>query len=78
MDLKPVRSTVSILRTVLHLLENDPAISRDSETAHEFKRATMKLIAEIEAEHGIKQKPFGHSVDEVSRVSPLKAINGHR
>ena len=70
-DLKPVRSTVSILRTVLHLLENDPAISRDSETTLEFKRATTKLIAEIEAEHGITEALI-RSAHEPSPDSPFQ------
>lgn len=51
MENRPVRSTISLLRTVLHLLEDDPAIRLDSHAAGEFRRATLELIAEIEAEH---------------------------
>jgi hypothetical protein len=64
MENKPVRSTISILRTVLYLLEGDPAISSDSETVHEFKRATLKLIAEMQSKDGI--------ADEL-----MPSVNGH-
>lgn len=67
MEHRPVRSTISILRTVLHLLEDDPALSADSETVLEFKRATLKLIAEIQSEHGIKEESRRPSLDEVSQ-----------
>jgi hypothetical protein len=52
----PARSAVSILRTVLRLLEDNPAIPADSVTLLEFRRAAMKLIAEIQSEHGIRDR----------------------
>lgn len=74
MELKPVRSTISILRTVLHLLDNDPALRPESATVLEFKRVTQRLIEEIQMEHGITAQ----SVAEASRETVFKAISDHK
>ena len=78
METKRVRSTVSILRTVLHLLEDDPAIDANSQTALEFRRAALKLIAEIQTEHGITEELGMSSVDLATHDSPFKTIEDHR
>jgi hypothetical protein len=68
MEHEPIRLTVSILRTVLYLLDGDPAFSADNENVLEFKRATKKLVAEIESQHGIEStRP---SVSGSSRSKP--------
>ena len=64
--MNPFALTSSILHTVLYLLEGDPTFSADSETVLEFKRA-LKLIAEIESEHGITEQSRRPSLDEVSQ-----------
>lgn len=74
MELKPVRLNVSILRTVLFLLDNDRALRPESATVLEFKRVTQNLIEEIESENGITVQ----SVSETTRNSVFKAINNHR
>jgi hypothetical protein len=72
MEPRPARSTISILRTVLHLLEGDPAIDWDSETVLEFKRATMTLIAEVQAKHGISKESLNPSLDQAKLLTLLK------
>ena len=72
MDAQPVRSTVSILRTVLHLLEDDPALRMDSETVQEFRHAALKLIAEIESQHGFSVKTSWSSVDHAGQDTVFK------
>ena len=52
----PGRSAVSILRTVLRLLEDNPAIRADSATLLEFRQAAIKLVAEIQSERGVKDR----------------------
>ena len=79
MDQRPLRSTVSILRTVLHLLEDDPALSSaESDTVHEFRHATLKLIAEIQAKHGLVDERKPPSVDHAAQDTAFKAIKDHR
>jgi hypothetical protein len=72
MEHRALRSTISILRTVLHLLADDPTLRADSETVLEFKHATLKLIAEIQAEHGITEQSRRPSLDEVSQDTARK------
>lgn len=71
MEPKQFRTTVSILRTVLLLLEDDPALRAHTETTLEFKRAAAKLIAEIEAEHGITDESHKPPLGDVED-SPFK------
>ena len=72
MEPKPFRTTVSILRTVLHLLKDDPALRPHAETTLEFRRAATKLIAEIEAEQGITQESLKSKLDEINLDTALK------
>lgn len=75
MDSKSARSTVSVLRTVLHLLDDDPAIPRDSTAVHEFRRVATRLMAEIQSENDftdelIRPKPDGAAPDGDGAFKP--------
>jgi hypothetical protein len=74
MEPNPFRSAVSILRTVLHLLEHHEAVRKDSATLLEFRRVTMKLIAEIQSEHGIPVELIRAAIDETGPDNALKPI----
>jgi hypothetical protein len=72
---RPVRSTLSVLRTVLRLLENDPALRPGSATVLEFKRATQNLIGEIQSDHGISVEsiwPDGSQASQDGTFNPIK------
>lgn len=62
---------MSILRTVLRLLEDDPAIRVNSETLQEFRQAATKLIAEIQSEQGITDDLFNSRADESRKDNPF-------
>lgn len=79
MEPKPPRSTISILRTVLHLLEDDLALSAaESDTVLEFRQATLKLISEIQSKHGLTDERPSPSVDHEAQDTVFKAINDHK
>ncbi len=69
---EPFRSTVSILRTVLHLIDNDPTIRANSEALAEFRKAAATLIAEIHFDHGTVPASSWPTEDEVSQDSPFR------
>lgn len=73
MEYTSTRTILSVLRTLLYAIDRDPAILADSSSVLEFRRSTMKLIAEIQSALGIEEELVRQGLEAVSRDTARKA-----
>lgn len=68
---------ISVLRTVLYLLEQDGIVRPELSIVLEFRQVTLKLISELQA-HSIQDELVRPTTRGIDRNAALKAVTGDR